>query len=154
MLALRSSEVVTSMRVRLGSELSVEELYSLLCLRVGIFIVEQHIAYPDLDGRDLLSTTHHFWLADGAEFVSCLRVSLDGDNYKVARVCTKYEHRRKGLASVLMSAAMTAFGRENLVLEAQSYLVDFYHRFDFVVNGPMFHDDGVPHLPMRRDSDR
>ncbi len=136
--------------VRVGSELSVEELYSLLCLRVGVFVVEQHIAYPDLDGLDLLPSTHHLWLMDGAEVVSCLRVSTEGHERRIGRVCTKREHRRKGLSRVLVSAAVAAFGDRPLVLDAQSYVVDFYREFDFAVSGPVFLDDGTPHSPMRR----
>jgi ElaA protein len=37
------------------------------------------------------------------------------------------------------------------VLAAQSYLQDWYARFGYVVTGPEFLDDGIPHVPMRRD---
>jgi ElaA protein len=36
------------------------------------------------------------------------------------------------------------------VLDAQSYLTEWYGRFGFVVDGPAFVEDGIPHTPMRR----
>jgi ElaA protein len=146
--------VVTSTSVRRGSELSVEELYSLLRLRVEVFIVEQHITYLDLDGLDLLPSTHHFWLRDDAEVVSCLRVAAEGNDRRIGRVCTKREHRGKGFSRVLMRAAIAASRERTLVLDAQPHVVDFYRRFDFVINGPVFLDAGIPHTPMRREGNQ
>ncbi len=37
-------------------------------------------------------------------------------------------------------------------LDAQSYLRDWYRRFGFEQNGKEFIEDGIPHIPMRRDS--
>lgn len=137
--------------VGIGSELSAAELYALLSLRVGVFVLEQRIVYPDIDGLDLLPSTYHFWLEEGAEVRSCLRVSVEGDDHRIGRVCTKPEHRGEGLSRALIGAAIAAFGDRPLVLDAQSHLVDFYRQFDFVVSGPVFLDDGVPHTPMRRE---
>jgi ElaA protein len=36
------------------------------------------------------------------------------------------------------------------VLDAQAGLVDFYADFGFVVTGPEYLEDGIPHVPMRR----
>ena len=36
--------------------------FQLLKLRVEVFVVEQATPYPELDGRDLLAETRHFWL--------------------------------------------------------------------------------------------
>ena len=50
-------------------------LYELLKLRVEVFVVEQACPYPELDGRDLLAETRHFWLEqpDG-EVIATLRL--------------------------------------------------------------------------------
>jgi len=37
------------------SELTVEQLYSLLVLRSDIFVVEQHCPYLDPDGKDIFA---------------------------------------------------------------------------------------------------
>jgi ElaA protein len=38
-----------------------------------------------------------------------------------------------------------------VVLDAQAYLTAFYTGLGFVACGPEFLDDGIPHVPMRRD---
>jgi ElaA protein len=36
------------------------------------------------------------------------------------------------------------------VLDAQTYLHDWYARFGFVRDGADYVEDGIPHVPMRR----
>jgi len=45
----------------LAKDLDVQTLRAAQ-LRVEVFVVEQAIPYPELDGRDLLAETRHFWL--------------------------------------------------------------------------------------------
>ncbi|MBT5578975.1 MAG: GNAT family N-acetyltransferase, partial [Acidimicrobiaceae bacterium] len=37
------------------------------------------------------------------------------------------------------------------VLDAQSYLVTWYQDLGFMVDGEEFVEDGIPHVPMRRE---
>ena len=37
-----------------------------------------------------------------------------------------------------------------LVLDAQTYLVDWYRKLGFTVTGSEFLEDGIPHTPMSR----
>ena len=38
-----------------------------------------------------------------------------------------------------------------ITLGAQAYLEDWYGRFGFVTSGPGYVEDGIPHVPMRRE---
>ncbi len=49
---------------------------------------------------------------------------------------------------VFLTLART--GDRPCVLDAQSYLVDFYRSFGFTVVGAEYLEDGIPHVPMRR----
>ena len=44
------------------TQLDNATLYGLLRLRVDVFVVEQHTAFPELDGRDLEPRARHYWL--------------------------------------------------------------------------------------------
>jgi hypothetical protein len=58
-----------------AKDLDAAMLYELLKLRVEVFVVEQATPYPELDGRDLLAETRHFWLETPAgEVISTLRL--------------------------------------------------------------------------------
>jgi ElaA protein len=49
-----------------------------------------------------------------------------------------------------MERAIEDIGARVSVLDAQTYLQEWYERFGYVVTGPEFLDDGIPHVPMRR----
>ena len=124
-------------------------LYALLRLRVDVFVVEQACPYPELDGRDTEPGTWHVWAADGERPVAYLRVLAEADgSYRIGRVCVATGHRGEGLAGLLMEEGLRLAAGRRVVLDAQSYLRDWYERFGFSVSGPEFVEDGIAHLPM------
>lgn len=128
-------------------------LYALLRLRTDVFVVEQRCAYPELDGRDTEPGTRHLWLAppeQPAQPLAYLRILTEADgSRRIGRVCTAAAHRGTGLAGQLVNAATQTSGI--FVLSAQSHLVTFYERFGFRRCGAEHIEDGIPHIPMRRD---
>jgi ElaA protein len=135
-------------------ELDAPTLYAILRLRSDVFVVEQECPYPELDGRDLEAQTRHLWLgpADNpADPRSYLRILDEPDGAaRIGRVCTARSARGTGLGRRLMAIAVSRVGRRPVVLDAQSYLVDFYTSFGFVVAGAEYVEDGIPHVPMSR----
>jgi ElaA protein len=49
-----------------------------------------------------------------------------------------------------MRRVLDEIGDRRCVLDAQSYLSDWYAQWGFTVTGPEFLDDGIPHVPMAR----
>lgn len=131
-------------------ELDNHTLYSLLKLRVDVFVVEQECPYPELDGRDTDPSTRHFWADDMSAYLRVLD-EADGEA-RIGRVVVRPDARGKGQAGQLLDAALNHIGERPCVLHAQAYLVDFYERYGFRPTGPEFLDDGIPHVPMRRQS--
>ena len=125
-------------------------LYTLLRLRVDVFVVEQECPYPELDGRDLEPTTRHVWIDEGGMPVACLRLLAEPDgSHRISRVATAADQRHQGLAGLLVDHVMaTTPGR--LVLDAQTYLEPWYVEHGFARTGDEFTDDGIPHVPMER----
>lgn len=142
---------------RAFSELDAETAYRLWKLRADVFVVEQNCPYPDLDGRDPDPGTRHVYAVDisgeaaDAAPVGYLRVLEEPDgSARVGRVCVAPSHRSAGVARSLMEHAIEHIGARVSVLDAQTYLQEWYERFGYVVTGPEFLDDGIPHVPMRR----
>lgn len=135
------------------AELDAATLYALLRLRTDVFVVEQRCPYPELDGRDLEPGTRHVWLApEATDPHAYLRVLAEPDgSHRIGRVCTAEKARGQGLSARLVAAALELIGDAPSVLDAQSYLVEFYLRFGFTRSGVEFVEDGIPHVPMRRD---
>ena len=137
------------------ADLESETLYALLRLRVDVFVVEQQAAYPELDGRDLEPGTRHLWITAGGDPnrpLAYLRLLAEPDGtMRIGRVVTAKQARGAGLAKRLVVAALEVDPSAPTVLDAQSYLVDFYGRLGFAPAGPEYvDDDGIPHIPMRR----
>jgi ElaA protein len=131
-------------------------LYAILRLRVDVFVVEQACPYPDIDGRDAEPGTELHWASDGTDLLATHRVLREPDGaVRVGRVATSPTARSRGVASGLMREALArcaALGPSApILLDAQAHLAGWYERFGFVVAGDGFDEDGIPHLPMRRD---
>jgi ElaA protein len=147
--------VTAALRRSWAKDLDAATLYELLKLRVEVFVVEQACAYPELDGRDLLAETRHFWLEqpDG-EVISTLRLMEEhpgGEKaFRIGRVCTRQSARGRGHTTRLMQAALADVGDHPCRIDAQTYLEEMYTRLGFVRAGDEFVEDGIPHVPMLR----
>ncbi len=140
-----------TLHVAAFDQLSAATLYGLLRLRMQVFIVEQRCPYQDLDGRDTEPGTRHVWLDDDGSPQAYLRILAEPDGAdRISRVCVAPAARGTGLARQLMRDALDLTGPGGVVLDAQSYLADFYKRLGFVATGPEFVEDDIPHVPMRR----
>jgi ElaA protein len=135
-----------------AADLSPGALYALLRLRERVFVVEQGLAYPELDGRDLEENARHFWVAgDDKEPIGCVRLlEDDSDALRIGRMCVAAAYRGRGLARRLMEAALADAGEGCCVLDVPRQWTGFYSRFGFDVDGEEFSDHGIPTLPMRR----
>ncbi|WP_347057321.1 GNAT family N-acetyltransferase [Blastococcus sp. HT6-30] len=134
------------------ADLTPFEVYGLCRLRVDVFVVEQECPYPELDGRDVEPATEHLWLeaTDGA-VLATIRVLDDGATRAIGRVATAAGARGRGLAARLMAEALASYGDGPLTLGAQAHLQHWYERFGFRLSGPGYVEDGIPHVPMRRE---
>lgn len=129
--------------------------YAVLRLRSDVFVVEQQCVYPDLDGRDVEPTTVHHWCSAAGHphhVLAYLRVLADPEGRRIGRVVTAPAARGRGLAARLVAEVVESSGGQTLVLDAQSHATGLYARNGFVVTGPEFLEDGIPHVPMRRDA--
>lgn len=133
------------------AKLSTRELHDIMRLRIDVFIVEQSCSYPELDGRDLEDDTRHVWMADDLGVVAYLRVTDDDGDIRISRVATRNDARSGGFAGALLDHVLdTSDGP--WVLDAPTGLAGWYRKRNFTDDGDEFVEDGIPHLPMRREA--
>lgn len=135
-------------------ELDPLVLHALYKLRADVFVVEQACAYPDVDERDAEPTTRHVWLAPPgrpAAPACYLRVLADEGATRLGRIVTHPAWRGRGLAARLVRSVVEEEVTGPIVLDAQAHLQHMYERLGFAVAGPRFIEDGIPHIPMRRE---
>ncbi len=142
------------LRIRRFEELSAEELYRILQLRVDVFVVEQQCPYPELDGLDREAL--HCWLEEGERVMAYLRVMERGAEspwVSIGRVVSR--ERGRGLGARILRegvrAAREMLGAEAVYLEAQTYAAGFYEKQGFRRISEEFPLDGIPHVKMLRD---
>ncbi len=136
------------------ADLDPSTAYACWRLRQEVFVVEQQCPYPDLDGRDEEPATRHVLLRTepAGTLAGYLRVLDDGGRARVGRVVLARSARGRGLADVLMRAALVEVGHRVSVLDAQAPLAGWYGTHGYLVDGAEFLEDGIPHVPMRRSA--
>lgn len=142
-------------KIKPFTALSVAELYSILQLRAGVFIVEQNCVYQDIDGKDV-KALHLMGEYDG-KIVAYARLFKSGDyfeNTSIGRVVVDANYRDKKWGHDLMRAAIegieTQFGETKITISAQLYLQKFYESHGFVQTSEMYLEDDIPHIEMKR----
>jgi ElaA protein len=141
------------MRLRCArfADLDPATLYAILKLRVDVFVVEQHCAYPELDGRDTEPDAWHCWVEKDGQIQAYLRVLVEEDGWaRIGRVVTSPSARRRGVAASLIRQGLELAGDRPVVIYAQARLSDWYAGFGFEPVGSVFMEDGLPHWRMVR----
>ena len=132
------------------AEMSPRDVHDVLALRVAVFVVEQRCAYAEIDGRDVEPGAAHWWSRDDdGALTAYLRVLVEPEGHRIGRVVTAPTARSTGAGAALMRAALTTLPGP-VVLGAQVRVQGFYERLGFVVSGPGYDEDGIPHVPMLR----
>lgn len=132
-------------------ELSVEELYDILKIRVEVFVVEQQCIYQELDEKDKQS--YHVFYKENGKIQAYLRVIDKGvsfDEVSIGRVISV--KRRCGIGSKLLAqgikVAKERMNATSIRIEAQTYARKLYEKQGFIQVSEEFLEDGIPHIEM------
>ncbi|GEM77022.1 GNAT family N-acetyltransferase [Vibrio sagamiensis] len=141
------------------SQLTNQQLYEMLRLRVDVFVVEQTCPYPELDGKDTIEGVQHLLGYQDEQLVACTRLLPSGVSFEsvsIGRVATKLSARKQGLGHQLLQQALThcqiLWPDQSIEIGAQKHLVDFYAQHGFEVSSDVYLEDGILHVNMRRGS--
>jgi len=140
-------------KIKKFNELSLEELYKIIKLRIEVFIIEQNCFYQDCDGKDL--NAYHLFLEEDGNIIACLRILNKGVSYdevSIGRVIVKKDYRGKGIAKEMIRKAINLIEKEmkeNAIrISAQAHLENFYGSFGFKKVSDVYLEDGIPHVEM------
>ncbi|ALO35631.1 GCN5 family acetyltransferase [Colwellia sp. MT41] len=156
--------IKTTWQSKAFSELSLNQLYDVLKLRIDVFVVEQTCYYPDLDSEKNLLDRHpqtlHLLGYQAEQLVAYLRILPKGQSYtshiSIGRVVIANKARGGGLGHELMKEALSLCQQyhpnEEIKISAQQHLKSYYQRHGFAQVSAMYLEDGIPHIAMLRES--
>ena len=137
------------------NELTAEQMYTVLCVRQEVFVLEQECLYLDADGKD--RNSFHLMGFDGAELMAYARIVEPGFSYEevsIGRILSSKKARGTGAGVELMNQALSRiedkYGKVFVRISAQSYLEKFYQKFGFEPTGKEYLEDEIPHMEMLR----
>lgn len=143
--------------VKQFKELTVDELYGIIKLRIDVFVVEQECAYHELD--DLDQDAVHVWISDDDGICAYLRVldrGVESEYVALGRVISK--RRGEGLGAMVINegirVAKECFSADKIYIEAQTYAEVFYGKQGFKRISDEFMMDGIPHIKMLAEVER
>ena len=146
--------------VKTFQQLTVDQLFEILQLRMEVFVVEQQCAYRELDGFDRDAETRHLSGLDASgaliAYARILPPRLRYPEINLGRFVVKAEARGKGIGHQLMQKSLEEIYRcwpQTLIrISAQDYLQKFYEQYEFVRVSDVYLEDGIPHVEMLRKS--
>lgn len=137
-------------------DLTVDEYFELLHLRVAVFVVEQDCSYQEVDEKDRHSF-HLFGRTENGDVIAVTRVLPKGVSYQeisIGRVALKKEFRGQGIADTLIIETFkfieSQYGKQPIRISAQEYLLNYYNKHGFVQVGDGYLEDDIPHVEMLR----
>lgn len=140
-------------RFKTFNELSPQELYKIMQLRIQVFIIEQKCIFQDADNKD--EGCLHLMGFDNENLVAYTRLVPPGYIYEqasIGRVVTSPLYRDKGIGKELMQRSIETcrqqFGDGSIKIGAQYYLLQFYSSFGFKVISDIYLEDGIEHVYM------
>ncbi|ADU29054.1 GNAT family N-acetyltransferase [Evansella cellulosilytica] len=134
-------------------ELTSEQLYKIIKERINVFVVEQDCPYPELDDKDFVA--YHLFNEEDGEIIAYARIFSSGlyyDEASFGRVIVKETFRKRGMGRELLKRAISFIHDElkenDIKIQAQDYLRDFYASFQFKSITDVYLEDNIPHVDM------
>ncbi len=135
------------------NELSKDELFAILRVRVDVFVVEQTCPYPEIDEVDNNAQTQHVFLFKGQQVAAYARCYKKNEQFSAfGRVLVAEQFRGERLATKLVQTAIYTckehWPDKAIMIGAQCYLTGFYQQLGFENVGDDYLEDGIPHQDM------
>lgn len=135
------------------NELTIDQLYKIMQLRMAVFVVEQHCIFQDADDKD--QHAWHLCAWNDEELVAYTRLLPPGISYteaSIGRVLNAKSVRGKNVGKELMERSIEGvyqlFGKGAIKIGAQLYLKKFYEGFGFATCGDIYLEDEIEHIKM------
>ena len=136
-------------------QITTDQLYDILKLRIDIFIVEQKCPYPELDDKDRHAETRHLTAYLDSKLIAYTRLLPPGLSYpdvSIGRFAVEASVRHQGVGVLLIEKSLEEIDKiwpdKAIRISAQEHLKDFYEKFGFIKVSDCYLEDGITHIEM------
>jgi len=130
-----------------------EELFSLMLIRMKVFMMEQQVA-PDIEIDEYDKVATHFLFYDNQDIpCACCRLLFVDGHYKIGRLAVLKNQRRKGYAAALLREVEVYAKNKNideLYLNAQTSAKVLYEKLGYTAYGDLFFEANIEHIGMKK----
>ena len=116
-------------------------------IRTSVFIDEQQVP-SNLEWDEFDEQSAHFLVLHDNNPIATARLKPDG---QIGRMAVTQHHRNKGIGKQLLNTVLL-YAKDNnynmVYLHAQNRAINFYKKFNFILNGVEFLDAGIVHMAM------
>jgi predicted GNAT family N-acyltransferase len=131
-------------------DLTRDDLYDVLRLRVDVYVGEQGItSEPEIDGLDP-AAVHVLGRGSDGALVATARVRPVEGAWKVERVTVRRADRRRGVGTALLESVHALLGGRPAVMSAQDRQRAWYAARGWTAVGDVYDEAGIPHVRMVR----
>ncbi len=136
--------------------LTPDELYSILKLRIEVFVIEQNCVFQDCDDKDQESYHYMGWQKNKlVAYTRLMPAGLAYEEISIGRVVTspivRHSHIGKELMTNSIEKLHDLFGKLPIKIGAQLYLKRFYESLGFIQSSKIYLEDGIKHIKMIRN---
>jgi ElaA protein len=146
-------EAISMWKAKKFDDLTNDEIYKIMFLRVATFVVEQKRIYQEVDANDR-QAIHVFKEDENGQIVAYARIFLinNGQEVTFGRVVTSKAVRGQGVGRELLQQIMGViaanFPGKVISIEAQLQVKGYYEKGGFVTQGQPFIFESTPHIKM------
>lgn len=138
------------------NNLTPDELYCILKLRIEVFVIEQNCVFQDCDDKDQESYHYMGWQKNKlVAYTRLMPAGLAYEEISIGRVVTspivRHSHIGKELMYNSIEKLHELFGKLPIKIGAQLYLKRFYESLGFIQSSKIYLEDGIKHIKMIRN---
>ena len=126
-------------------------------IRAQVFILEQNVPEElEWDNEDETAIHALAWsqFDDSTLAIGTARIIIKNKQAYIGRMAVLSQWRKQGIGSRILQACIDVCrqrGVKTIILNAQTYVLPFYHKAGFHITSEEFMDAGIPHKQMQLD---
>lgn len=118
-------------------------------IRTIVFIEEQNVPV-EMEWDEFDETCAHVLVNMNSDYIATGRLL---DTGQIGRMAVLKSYRNRGVGSKILERLLSiakTMGLKTVFLNSQIDAVKFYKKFDFIEEGSIFDDAGIPHRKMKK----